>query len=210
MESHERNVSIEMKETEKEYQTPPHDPDSRNGGGETHRLVYYDKRETDEKFQKIVEIFKKHGTDETDSGADEISVETMKFVIHCLDTTKNPFHSFMNVVTVKLGNYKYLIEELEGIEQRRPGYISLDEFTEYTAMKVKEANKLRWWYCCDGDPGKGDHKGKLIDYFFGIANAQKVRLKPSATLFPLFALLLLLLHILQPHFDFKPMLQFDM
>ena len=107
--------------------------------------MYYDQIETKEKFDKIVEKlgFKKHKW------------------LHCWN---------LNVVTVKLGNFKNLIKELEGIEQ----------------------------------------KGKLIDYFFRIANAQKVELKPSAVLFPFFALLLLLIHMIEPHFDLKSMLQFDM
>ena len=53
-------------------------------------------------------------------------------------------------------------------------------------------------------------KGTLIDYFFGIANAQKVKMKPSAILFPLFALLLVAIHIAEPYLDLKSLLQFDM
>ena len=214
----EKEVSIEMKEAHVEETETWEDELALHivhNGGETEKLVgkvYYDRRETKERFDKIVEIFKKRGTDEPESGSSaEISVETMKFVIKCLDTTKNPFHSFMNVITVKRGNYNYLIKELEELGKKRPGFISLDEFSEYTATKEKEENKLRWWYCCDGDPGKGnDHKGKLIDYFFGIATAQKVKVKPSAIFFPLFTLLLLLIHMVEPHFELKSMLQFDM
>ena len=194
----EKEVSIEMKKADVEQTEAGQDEVELHNDGETEQVVgkvYFDRRATKEKFDKIVEILKKHGTEESDSGSSaEISVETMKLLIKCLDTTTNPFHSFMNVITVKLGNYTNLIKELEGIEQKRPGFISLDEFSEFTATKEKEKAKLRWWYCCDG---KGnDLKGKLIDYFFGIANAEKVRLKPSAILFPLFSFLLLLLHML--------------
>ena len=205
----EKEVSIEMKEADVEQTETSQDQVELHNDGEKVDKVYFDRRATKEKFDKIVEILKKHGTDEPDSGSSaEISVETMKFLIKCLDTTINPFHSFMNVITVKLGNYTDLIKELEGIEQKRPGFISLDEFSEYTATKEKEKLNLRWWYCCDG---KGNNeKGKLIDYFFGIADAEKVRLKPSAILFPLFALLLLIIHMLEPHFNLKSMLQFDM
>ena len=103
----EKEVSIEMKEADVEETETREDELAlhiEHNGGETEKLVgkvYYDRGETKERFDKIVEIFKKHGTDEPDgSGSSaEISVETMKFVIKCLDTTKNPFHSFMNVIT---------------------------------------------------------------------------------------------------------------
>ena len=99
------------------------------------------------------------------------------------------------------------MEELDSIPRKRPDFLSLDEFSEYTAMKEKEETKMEWWLCCDGDEPP---KGTLIDYFFGIANAQKVKMKPSAILFPLFALLLVAIHIAEPYLDLKSLLQFDM
>ena len=210
------DVSIEMKEREVQENEEGLRQSDFNKNGEMKPLVaegptkfYFDKRETEEKYKKIVEIFKVQGSseDEPDSGPQEISMERLKFVIKCLHKTKNPFHSFMNVLTVKMGNYKSLMEELDRIPRRRPDFLSLDEFSEYTAMKEKEETKMEWWLCCDGDEPP---KGTLIDYFFGIANAQKVKMKPSAILFPLFALLLVAFHIAEPYLDLKSLLQFDM
>ena len=210
------DVSIEMKEREVQENEESLHQGGFNKNGEMKPLVtegptkfYFDKRETEEKYKKIVEIFKvqESSADEPDSGPQEISMERLKFVIKCLHKTKNPFHSFMNVLTVKMGNYKSLMEELDSIPRKRPDFLSLDEFSEYTAMKEKDETKMEWWHCCDGFEAP---KGTLIDYFFGIANAQKVKMKPSAILFPLFALLLVAIHIAEPYLDLKSLLQFDM
>ena len=183
----------------------------------TENKILFVEEKTDKKYNKIVDIFKKqsiaeafkeqvreatqwlkkkkNGTDEADSSLrGEISVETMKFAIGCLHATQNPFHSFLNVLRVKEGNKEKLIAELETIETKTPGFISRDTFREYTAEKKEEKTHLNWWHCCDGDPEEREPTGTLIDYFFAIARAQKVKTNPLVALFPLFGLLLLLIH----------------
>ena len=201
------------------------------------RTFYVGPERTDKKYRKIVDIFKKQslaeafkeqlntfkrqatwcfkkkqrGTDEADSAnlnAGEISVETMKFAIRCLHATQNPFHAFMNVLRVKEGNKEKLIAELEKIETKRDGFISRDTFREYIAVKKEEKTHLNWWHCCDGDPEDKPPTGTLIDYFSAIARAQKVKTNPLVALFPLFALLLLLIHT-QSSDTFKKQLSFD-
>ena len=102
----------------------------------------------------------------------------------------------MNVLKWKQGNKENLIAELAKIETEEidnESYISLNTFREYTAMNKREQTKLRWWQCCDGDPEERLPKGTLIDYFFAVAQAQKVKTNPLAFLFPLFGVLLIYL-----------------
>ena len=140
----------------------------------------------------------------------------MKFAIKCLHKTQNPVHSFMNTLQVKAGNKEELLRQLEAIETVkrvvREGieeeFITRDAFRVYTADHEHEKTDLEWWYCCDGDPEDRDAKGTLIDYFNGIARAQKVTANPISILFPLFGIVLMLIHYKASQ-EFKENLQFD-
>ena len=187
---------------------------------------------TDKKYKKIVailkkqtlseafkEYFKTQETDEVDAClpiTGEISVETMKFAIKCLHKTQNPVHSFMNTLQVKAGNKEELLKELEAIdsvkrvvrEDIEEEFITRDAFRLYTADHKHEKTDLEWWYCCDGDPEDRDAKGTLIDYFHGIARAQKLTANPISILFPLFGIVLMLIHYKASQ-EFKEKLEFD-
>ena len=146
---------------------------------------------------------------------DEISVAGMESAIKCLHPTQNPFHSSKNVITgclsvlkVKSGNKEKLIAELKKIDNKKTGYISKNSFREYVD-KNKDLNRsLPWYYCCDGNPENKAASGTMIDYFFAIAEAKKVRLFPSLVLFLLLALAHILIHFLASQAE-KDQLQFD-
>ena len=187
------------KDAESTYMVPPR----------RESTVYILDEDPDKKYKKIVDIFKKQpvrsavirffkpkATDEVDGGInEEISVETMKFAIQCLHRTENPFHSFMNTIRTMDGNKEKLFEELATIPTENEGFISREAFRMYTAKKERERTHRSWWCWCDGDPEKQDPKGKLIDYFHGIARAQKVTANPISILFPIFGIFLILFHI---------------
>ena len=169
--------------------------------------------------KKTLEFFGQQKPDEVDSClpiTGEISVETMKFAIKCLHKTQNPVHSFMNTLRVKAGNKEELLKELEAIDSVKrvvregveENFITRDAFRVYTADHEHEKTDLEWWYCCDGDPEDRDAKGTLIDYFYGIARAQKVTANPISILFPIFGIALILIH-LKTSEDFKKNLAFD-
>jgi len=169
--------------------------------------------------KKTLEFFGQQKPDEVDSCppiSGEISVETMKFAIKCLHKTQNPVHSFMNTLQVKAGNKEELLRQLEAIETVkrvvREGieeeFITRDAFRVYTADHEHEKTDLEWWYCCDGDPEDRDAKGTLIDYFHGIARAQKLTANPISILFPIFGIVLMLIHYKASQ-EFKEKLEFD-
>ena len=169
--------------------------------------------------KKTLEFFGQQKPDEVDSCppiSGEISVETMKFAIKCLHKTQNPVHSFMNTLQVKAGNKEELLRQLEAIETVkrvvREGieeeFITRDAFRLYTADHEHEKTDLEWWYCCDGDPEDRDAKGTLIDYFHGIARAQKLTANPISILFPIFGIVLMLIHYKASQ-EFKEKLEFD-
>ena len=172
--------------------------------------------------EKVAGFFRQRKVEEPDSCpcpiTDEISVETMKFAIKCLHNTQNPVHSVMNTLRYKAGNKEKLLDELEkgdletvkrvvreDIEEK---FITRDAFRVYTADHEHEKTNLEWWYCCDGDPEEQDTKVTLIDYFHGIARAQKVTANPISILFPIFGILLMLIHYKASQ-EFKEKLEFD-
>ena len=148
-----------------------------------------------EKVNTYTQCFKNPQDTEKANSDPEISVEGMKSAISGLHPTQNPFHSCKNVVTgclsvlkVKSGNKELLIAELEKIDDKKGGFISRNAFRVYV-HKNEESNKtLHWHYCCDGNPENKAASGTLMDYFFAIAEAKKVRLFPTLGLFPLLAL----------------------
>jgi len=176
------------------------------------------KEEWDSIKKKMTGFCRPQETDEVDAClpiTGEISVETMKFAIKCLHKTQNPVHSFMNTLQVKAGNKEKLLEELDSIPKvKRPvgpyfeEFITKEAFCRYTAERKRDKTNLEWWYCCDGDPEAQSPKGTLIDYFYGIAGAQKVTANPISILFPIFGIALILIH-LKTSENFKKDLAFD-
>ena len=158
-----------------------------------------------EKVNTYTQCFKNPQDTEKANSDPEISVKGMKSAIQGLHPTQNPFHSCKNVISgclsvlkVKSGNKELLIEELEKIDDKKTGYISKNAFRVYV-HKNEESNKtLHWHYCCDGNPENKAASGTLMDYFFAIAEAKKVRLFPTHVLFLLLALAHILIYCKAP------------
>ena len=55
----------------------------------------------------------------------------------------------------------------------------------------REMVRPKWWHLCDGDP---EDKVHLVDYFDGIARAQKVKANPISILFLVVGLILISFH----------------
>ena len=165
--------------------------------------------EIEKRYKKIVQIFKKqpipvmHGDrgDHVDEGNQEekpeqISVETMRFVIKCLDTSSSWFHGFMNILPFhESEDRKELLKELEKIDVEKNNVISLEDFINLTA---------------NGKSGEASPSQKmLLKHIQSIADAKKIDLTWKLSIFFVLALVLLLIFALDEKGEVKEAFVFD-
>ena len=185
------------------------------GAVETKRLLSQSKitsvvdPEIEKRYNKIVQIFKKQpkpvmygdGGDHVDEGNQEerpeqISMETMRFVIKCLDTSSSWFHGFMNIFPFhESEDRKELLKELEKIDVEKNNVISLEDFINLTAIEKS---------------GEASPSQKmLLKHIQSIADAKKIDLTWKLTIFFVLALVLLLIFALDEKGEVREAFVFD-
>lgn len=154
------------------------------------------------RYDKIAKVFGDRLKDSEAKEADEpdnntktestkgmISMKRMEFVLKCLVRTGNPFHTFMNVISVNecssgAANSKKttadMIEELNNIPRNNTEFMTYQEFIQFTSQATAAET--------------GTPKENLLKHINLIADARKVFYTWKLLLFIFFALGLVIVH----------------
>ena len=140
-----------------------------------------------------------------------ISMDKMEKVIRSIDTTSNPFHSFMNIIPGVFEHTKDerkdLLDALTEIDTAQNNQMNLEEFKKFTGENELPKTTTRTWKCISTkiEPTLSPNQ-KLLVYFKAIAESKKIYLKKTQVFMPGLIVILSVLHFI---FNPSPQLEFD-